>query len=173
MSRSIVVAMCAVLAVVAPSSASGSRDVEAPVRGSYIVVLNPDRARSVAEPASQRPLVTALAQELVRAHSGFVDSVYQHAFKGFAARLTEQQAAALAADPRVAYVEVDQVFQAVVTQSPATWGLDRIDQRDLPLNNSYTYNQTGAGRPRVRDRHGPPGRPTRSSPAGSATASRR
>jgi len=34
---------------------------------------------------------------------------------------------------------------ANVTQSPATWGLDRIDQRNLPLNNSYTYNFTGAG----------------------------
>jgi hypothetical protein len=34
---------------------------------------------------------------------------------------------------------------ASVVQTPATWGLDRIDQRDLPLNNSYTYNFTGAG----------------------------
>jgi subtilisin family serine protease len=55
------------------------------------------------------------------------------------------RAAALANDPRVAYVEPDQPVQALATQSPATWGLDRIDQRDLPLTNSYTYNQTGQG----------------------------
>src|SRR4030095_8565456 len=47
--------------------------------------------------------------------------------------------------PSVAYVEPDQVVRADTTQSPATWGLDRIDQRDLPLNNSYNYNQTGQG----------------------------
>ena len=36
-------------------------------------------------------------------------------------------------------------MHAFTSQTPATWGLDRIDQRDLPLNNTYTYNQTGAG----------------------------
>ena len=57
--------------------------------------------------------------------------------------MTADRAEALAGNPRVAYVEPDQVFHA--TQTPATWGLDRIDQRDLPLNNTYNYNQTGAG----------------------------
>ena len=60
-------------------------------------------------------------------------------------RLTAEQAAALADDPRVDYVEADQVFETFATQTPATWGLDRIDQRDLPLNNTYNYNQTGQG----------------------------
>ena len=36
-------------------------------------------------------------------------------------------------------------MHAFPSQTPATWGLDRIDQRDLPLNNTYNYNQTGAG----------------------------
>ena len=37
------------------------------------------------------------------------------------------------------------MIHTLATQTPATWGLDRIDQRDLPLNNTYTYNQTGQG----------------------------
>ena len=60
-------------------------------------------------------------------------------------RMTPTGAAAVARDARVAYVEPDQVIHAFASQTPATWGLDRIDQRDLPLNNTYTYNQTGAG----------------------------
>jgi subtilisin family serine protease len=144
MPRSIVAALCVVLAAVAPSSA-GARSDDQPVRNTYIVVLNPDTVRSLAEPSSNRPLVPAVAQDLARAHGGSVAAVYQYALKGFAVQLTEKQAAALASDPQVAYVEADQIVEAFVTQSPATWGLDRIDQRDLPLNNAYTYNQSGQG----------------------------
>ena len=142
MSR-IVAAMCVVLAVAAATS--GAATAENPVRSSYIVVLNPDAARSAAEAGSQRPLVSLLAGEIARAHDGGLEQVFQYALKGFAVELTEKQAARLAEDPRVDYVEPDQVIQADATQSPATWGLDRIDQRDLPLSNSYTYNQTGQG----------------------------
>ena len=116
-----------------------------PVRDSYIVVLESDAVRSDAEPASQRPLVAEAALELARSHGGAVSHVYQYALKGFAAQMNDKQAEALADHPLVDYVEADQVVEAVATQSPATWGLDRIDQRDLPLNNSYTYNQTGQG----------------------------
>jgi subtilisin family serine protease len=135
MFRSIVAAMCVVLAAAAPSSGA-TNDDRTSARSTYIVVLNPDTVRSI---------VPVVAGELARSYDGAVSSVYQHALKGFAAQLTEKQAARLAADPRVAYVEPDQVIEAVATQSPATWGLDRIDQRDLPLNNSYTYNQSGQG----------------------------
>ena len=135
MFRSIVAAMCVVLAAAAPSSGA-THDDRTSARSTYVVVLNPDTVRSI---------VPAVAGELARLHDGTVASVYQHALKGFAVQLTEKQAARLAADPRVAYVEPDQVIQAVATQSPATWGLDRIDQRDLPLSNSYTYNQSGQG----------------------------
>ena len=143
MPRSIVAALCVALGAFAPSVAGAGVDTQEPARSSYIVVLNPGAARAAGEPAANRPLVSVLAQELARSHDGLVASVYQHALKGFAVQLTEAQAAALAADSRVAYVEPDQVITIDATQSPATWGLDRIDQRDLPLNNTYTYNQTG------------------------------
>lgn len=48
-------------------------------------------------------------------------------------------------DPRVAYIEADQVVRLNATQNNATWGLDRIDQSSLPLNNTYNYDYDGTG----------------------------
>jgi subtilisin family serine protease len=145
MTRSILAVVAVVLAAAIPSSAAALSDAQETGLDSYIVVLKSDAARSDASARSARPLVSAVAQELSRAHGGAVTSVYQYALKGFAARLSADQAAALTNDARVEYVEQDQVFQTQATQTPATWGLDRVDQRDLPLNNTYTYNQTGQG----------------------------
>ena len=50
----------------------------------------------------------------------------------------------IAADPAVAFVEQNHTVTILDTQpNPPSWGLDRIDQRDLPLNNSYTYPEHG------------------------------
>ena len=72
--------------------------------------------------------------------------VYRTALTGFAARLNGGQLAALRHHPAVAFVEQNRVFEAQWVQSPAPWGLDRIDQPNLPLNNAYVFNTTA---PRV------------------------
>ncbi|MEU4744097.1 S8 family serine peptidase [Actinosynnema sp. NPDC023658] len=70
---------------------------------------------------------------------------YHSALNGFAATMGERAAKRLAADPAVAYVAQDQRVQALADQpNPPSWGLDRIDQRDLPLNANYSYATTAA-----------------------------
>jgi subtilisin family serine protease len=61
---------------------------------------------------------------------------------GFAASLNPGQLTALRQMGEVEYVEEDQVVQADATQSSATWGIDRIDQRALPLSGTYNYTAT-------------------------------
>lgn len=64
--------------------------------------------------------------------------------KGFAAKLPAAALNGLKNNPRIKYIEQDQYAKTVTTQSPATWGLDRIDQAFRPLSGSYTYTTTGA-----------------------------
>jgi subtilisin family serine protease len=71
--------------------------------------------------------------------------VYTEALNGFAGAMSNAARDGLLRDARVSLVEPDGVARAVVTQSNATWGIDRIDQRALPLSGSYTYGNTGAG----------------------------
>lgn len=71
--------------------------------------------------------------------------VYGSAIHGFAARVSAAALSALRANPNIESVELDGPVQALDTQSSATWGLDRIDQRGLPLSTTYVYNETGAG----------------------------
>ncbi|MEV7042718.1 S8 family peptidase [Amycolatopsis sp. NPDC051061] len=75
-----------------------------------------------------------------------VGKVYTNSLKGFSATLSERQAKRLAADPEVDSVEQNQVVHATTTQvNPPSWGLDRIGQPGLPLNQRYEYTTTGAG----------------------------
>ncbi|WP_418514649.1 S8 family peptidase [Deinococcus sp. RM] len=74
-----------------------------------------------------------------------VQQVYGAALNGFAAKLSTQNLAKLQADKRVKYIEQDARMHATATQTGATWGLDRIDQRNLPLDSSYTYGSTASG----------------------------
>jgi len=70
---------------------------------------------------------------------------YETALKGFAATLPPKALEGLSRNRHVDYIEADATVSLTTTQSPATWGLDRIDQRALPLNNAYNYTPTGSG----------------------------
>ncbi len=104
-----------------------------PIEGSYIVVLRSAPGLTRAAEVARGLGVATLRHE------------YNRALNGFAADLSDAEAARIARDPRVAFVEQDQIMSINTTQSGATWGLDRIDQRNLPLSNSFTYSNTGAG----------------------------
>ena len=104
------------------------------IRDAYIVVLRDD--------------INNIDAEIQTMCSGMggakADHVYRNAIKGFSVRVPAAAIRGLLNNPRIKYIEQDQEVQATNTQTGATWGLDRTDQRNLPLNSTYTYNSNGA-----------------------------
>ncbi|PZG18769.1 peptidase S8/S53 subtilisin kexin sedolisin [Micromonospora craterilacus] len=112
-------------------SAGGATAVD----DSYIVVFKDSEV--------SRAAVGSSVDRLLRRHGGATARTYRTAVRGAELRVSAKAAARIAADPAVAYVEQNHTVSIAGTQTnPPSWGLDRIDQRNLPLNSSYTYPNT-------------------------------
>ena len=101
------------------------------VPGQYVVSLEPGLS----------PQLPAVAQQLSWLHRGKLANVYRTGGESFSVRMNEADAQALGRDPRVAMIEEDSWFSA----SEVPWGLDRINQRYLPLDSRYQSDATGTG----------------------------
>ncbi len=146
-------AVGAATTILALSGPAGAADNPAPligadkanaIDGQYIVVMK-DQAKAGngfrASAKSDNAAVRSKAEEA----GGKVKFTYDAALNGFAATLSDSALAEVRSDPAVDYVEADGVVKATGDQSNPTWGIDRIDQRNLPLSSSYHYDQTGSG----------------------------
>lgn len=111
------------------------------IENQYIVVLDD----AVVGEKGDYSIAPYIAAEMAANYKGKIKHVYKYALNGFAVEMSEAEAEVLSLDFRVKFVEEDGVVTADATQTNPPWGLDRIDQRNRPLNGTYVYNWTGSG----------------------------
>ena len=125
--------VAAAAALVLAATAATAATAASSTKKSYIVVLQPNANSS------------RVASEHAQRYNADVSHVFRWALRGYSAQMSDQAAESARNDSRVAYVIADGIMRAITTQTGATWGLDRIDQRSRPLSGTYSYTNTGAG----------------------------
>jgi subtilisin family serine protease len=123
-----------------PATASGGeirheRSAKA-IRSEYIVVLDD------VELDKRQP--DTVINSLARGHQAKLKYRYRNAFRGFAAEMSRAQALRLSKNPAVTFVQQNQAVELADVQANPPWGLNRIDQRDRPLDSSYRYEATAS-----------------------------
>ena len=137
------------LVLAATLGVAACSDMPEPTTPSAPQDLQITMARSADEVIPDRYIVTlregAIPEALLEQYGVRADFVYRRALNGFAGHIPPGLVQQLLRDERIERVEEDAVVYATTTQTGATWGLDRSDQRSLPLTTTYDYNSTGAG----------------------------
>ena len=127
------------------SQAAGNNE-QATIYGEEEANAIPGRYIVVFRPGSASHKISGAAHAAAR-FGGKVHYIYTNALQGFTASLPEAALRGLRHNPNIEFIEVDQTVSIGIEgdESVSTWNLDRIDQRSLPLDDTYLYNGTGMG----------------------------